>query len=153
MAATNSLVVPPGATGVISSAGVIGPAGARGGIGYGGGGRPAAQLEGQRPQSSIEQLGTKMIDGVLVTGTRTTTIIPEGMQGNDRPMTTTSETRVSKELQLPILSVNYSPLNGTMTRKFANFSTAEPDASLFQPPPGYSVVDEKEGFTIRWGEQ
>ena len=98
-----------------------------GAVGYGSGGAGSAAAM-QRPQTTTEQLGTKTIDGVLVTGTRTTTIIPEGAQGNDRPMTTTNETWMSKELQLPILSINQSPMSGTMTRKFANFSTAEPGA-------------------------
>jgi hypothetical protein len=123
------------------------------GIGSGGAaGSAAGFANAPRPQPTVEQLGTKMIDGVLVSGVRTTMIIPEGSQGNDRPMTTTSETWTSKELQLPILSVYYSPLSGTTTKKFANFSTADPAPSLFMPPPEYAIVDEKETFTIRWGE-
>jgi hypothetical protein len=107
----------------------------------------------QRPQVTTEDLGTKTIDGVVVTGTRRTTIIPEGAQGNDRPMTTTSETWKSQELQLTLLSIDYSPLNGTTTTKIANFSASEPDPALFAVPSGYSIVDEKETFTIKWGEQ
>ena len=130
---------------------IVPPPGGGGGVGYGvGGAGNAAQM--QRPQTTTEQLGTKIIDGVLVSGSRMTTIIPEGAQGNDRPMTTTNETWMSKELQLAILSINQSPMSGTMTRKYANFSTAEPSPSLFQVPPGYSIVDEKESFTIKWGE-
>jgi hypothetical protein len=106
-----------------------------------------------RPEVTTEDLGTKMIDGVLTTGTRRTTIIPEGMQGNDRPMKTTSESWVSKDLQLTLLTTDYSPLNGTTTTRYENFSTAEPDPSLFMVPGNYSVVDEKESFTIKWGEQ
>jgi hypothetical protein len=116
-------------------------------------GIPATGDTAQRPQSTVEQLGTKMIDGVLVTGTRWTTIIPEGAQGNDRPMTTTSESWMSNQLQVALLNINVSPMGGTTTRKFLNFSTAEPDATLFMPPAGYPIVDEKESFTIRWGEQ
>ena len=103
----------------------------------------------RRPPSSWERRSST---ACWSRGTRMTTIIPEGAQGNDRPMTTTNETWMSKELQLPILSINQSPMSGTMTRKFANFSTAEPAPSLFQVPPGYSIVDEKESFTIKWGE-
>jgi hypothetical protein len=68
-------------------------------------------------------------------------------------MTTTNETWMSKELQLAILTVSQSPMSGTTTRKFANFSTNEPLPSLFMVPPGYTIVDEKESFTIMWGQQ
>jgi len=118
-----------------------------------GGGAGTAVATAPRLQSTQEQLGTKMIDGVLVSGVRTTTIIPEGAQGNDRPITTTSESWVSNQLHLPLLTVAYNPMSGTMTRKFANFSTAEPAPSLFILPPGYTIVDETGSFTIRWGEQ
>jgi hypothetical protein len=131
--------------------GMIGYPGTMGG-GFGVGGR-GSMAASQRPQTTTEQLGTKTIDGVLVTGTRMTTIIPEGAQGNDRPMTTTNETWMSKELQLAILNVSQSPMSGTTTRKFANFSTNEPAPSLFMVPPGYTTVDEKDSFTIKWGEQ
>ncbi len=68
-------------------------------------------------------------------------------------MKTTSESWVSKELQLAVASVDYSPLNGTTTMRYENFTTAEPDPSLFMVPASYSVVDERETFTIKWGEQ
>jgi hypothetical protein len=150
---TTMMAAPPPPAGVRQGGGVAASAGAAGGgMGFGGGSAGGTMTaNAQRPQPTVEQLGTKMIDGVLVTGTRMTTIIPEGAQGNDRPMTTTSETWVSKELQLPILTVNNSPMSGTMTRKYANFSTAEPAPSLFMVPAGYSIVEEKESFTIRWG--
>jgi hypothetical protein len=132
--------------------GMIGAGGGGGGFAVGGPGA-AVTANRLRPEVTTEDLGTKTIDGVLVFGTRRTTIIPEGMQGNDRPMTTTSEAWRSKELQLTLLSVDYSPMNGTTTRKIANFSTNEPDPGLFVVPTSYSIVDEKESFTIKWGEQ
>ena len=83
-----------------------------------------------RRETSTEDLGTKLIDGVLCYGTRRTTVIPEGAQGNDRPMTTTNETWMSRDLQLIVLSTNYSPASGTLTTKIANLSTAEPNPGL-----------------------
>jgi hypothetical protein len=104
-----------------------------------------------RRETSTEDLGTKLIDGVLCYGTRRTTVIPEGAQGNDRPMTTTNETWRSRDLQLIVLSTNYSPASGTSTTKIANLSTAEPDPALFMVPTDYTIVDETESFTIKWG--
>jgi hypothetical protein len=75
------------------------------------------------------------------------------MQGNDRPITTTNETWMSKDLGLTVLSTSYSPINGTTTTKIANLSTAEPDPALFMVPADYATVDETENFTIKWGEK
>lgn len=121
--------------------------------GGGSGGAGGATARNVPSAPSVEQLGTRVIDGVLCTGTRLTTIIPEGAQGNDRPMTTTNEMWMSQELRLPLLAIYSSPLGGTTTRKYKNFSANDPDPSLFMVPPGYSIVDEKDSFTIRWGEQ
>jgi hypothetical protein len=141
-------------TGTVVSPGTIaGVAGAAGGTA----GPLPSQAIGPnaavRPKMSTEDLGTQMIDGVLVYGTRQTTIMPVGSEGNDRPITTTSETWVSRDLGLTVLSTNYSPLNGTSTTKIANLSTIEPDPALFMVPIGYTIVDETESFTIKWGEK
>jgi len=150
---------PQGAVGGTLSAvggGVSGGGGGGGGgfVGFAGGPMNGITTANrQRPQVTTEDLGTRTIDGVVVSGTRRTTIVPEGEQGNDRPMTTTNETWRSKELQLNLLTVNYSPANGTQTTKWLNFSTSEPDPSLFMVPSNYSLVDEKQSFTIKWGEQ
>jgi hypothetical protein len=45
------------------------------------------------------------------------------------------------------------PRSGEQTQKLINISRSEPDASLFQPPPDYTIVDEKADFTIQWGSQ
>lgn len=149
---------PAGPAGMSVVAGIIGsvPAAVAGGGGggvAGGGAGAVGRADRPFPRPTIEDLGTKTIDGVLVSGTRRTIIIPEGAQGNDRPMTTWSETWISQELHLTVLEVSYSPVNGTTTRKIANLNTADPDPSLFIAPPDYSVVDKKSTFEIKWGQQ
>jgi hypothetical protein len=52
-----------------------------------------------------------------------------------------------------ILSKMSDPRSGEQTQKLINISRSEPDASLFQPPPDYTIVDEKADFTIQWGSQ
>jgi hypothetical protein len=106
-----------------------------------------------RPQMTNEKLGTQMIEGVLTEGTRSTITWPVGAQGNDRPITATGETWMSPELHVVILSKGNDPRNGEQTHKVINLSRSEPDSSLFQPPPGYTVVDEKSEFTINWNPQ
>ena len=96
---------------------------------------------GPRPETSQESLGTQTIEGVLAEGSRTTTIYPIGFFGNDRPLTTVRETWNSPELKTVVLSKNSDPRSGDSTTTLTNISRAEPDASLFQVPADYQVVD------------
>jgi hypothetical protein len=97
-----------------------------------------------------ESLGSQLIEGVVVEGKKTTTTIQVGMQGNDRPMTSTSETWFSPELRMTVLSKSTSPTSGENTMKLINISRAEPDPALFQVPPDYKVVDEQGPFTVEF---
>jgi hypothetical protein len=100
---------------------------------------PAA-AQTQRPQFSHESLGTQTIEGVMAQGERSTVIYPVGFFGNDRPVTTMSESWTSPELKITILSKNSDPRNGDSTTRLTNISRAEPDASLFQIPSDYQIV-------------
>jgi hypothetical protein len=95
----------------------------------------------QRPQFSHESLGTQTIDGVLAEGSRTTVTFPIGAVGNDRLITTVSETWTSPELKTVVLRKNSDPRNGESTTRLTNISRVEPDPSLFQIPPDYEIVD------------
>jgi hypothetical protein len=94
-----------------------------------------------RPEVVTEQLPAQSIEGVLAEGTRTTTTYPTGFLGNDRPVTTTNEAWTSRELGMQVLTKVSDPRSGVTTMRLFNISRAEPDASLFQPPAGYEVVD------------
>jgi hypothetical protein len=72
-------------------------------------------------------------------------------QGNDRPISAVSEIWTSPELKVTILSKSNDPRSGENIQKLINISRDEPSASLFQPPPDYTVVDEEADFTIKWG--
>ena len=113
--------------------------------------RVAGPSDVARPQMVTEDLGTQTIEGVLVEGTRRSTTWPAGTQDNDRPITTASETWMSPELKVMILNKTSDPRNGDHTQKLIHVSRSEPDPSLFQPPPDFTVVDEKTDFTITWG--
>jgi hypothetical protein len=95
----------------------------------------------QSPQFSRESLGTQTIDGVLAVGTRTIVTYPIGAVGNDRPITSVSETWTSPELKTVVLSKNSDPRNGDSTTRLTNISHLEPDPSLFQIPSDYEIVD------------
>jgi hypothetical protein len=115
-------------------------------------GMPRAVQAGQAPQHTQESLGSKLIDGVLAEGMRTTQTIPVGMEGNDEPLVNTTETWTSVDLKLVILRITTSPTAGVQTFRIDNLSLTPPDPSLFMPPAGYTVVDEAGTFTINFGQ-
>jgi hypothetical protein len=86
-----------------------------------------------------ESLGDKTIDGISVTGTRTTNTIPAGTIGNDRDLVVTRETWYSPDLKLVIQSTQSDPRFGETSYSLTNIQRNEPDASLFQVPAGYTV--------------
>jgi hypothetical protein len=103
-----------------------------------------------RPDMQREDLGTQMIEGVLAKGDRFVQTWPAGSQGNDRAFQTTSETWMSPDLKMPVLSRNVDPRNGENTMKMIHISLSEPPSTLFAPPADYTVVDETGPFEIRW---
>jgi hypothetical protein len=91
-----------------------------------------------------------LIEGVTADGERFTRTWPVGSQGNDRPFQTFFENWVSPELKVMVLSKNFDPRSGESTTKLININRAEPPASLFQPPPDYTIVEETGSFEIQW---
>ncbi len=116
-----------GNTGVVASASVIHP---------------------NDPRRSTEQLGKKTIEGVLAEGTRRTTTWPAGFRGSDHPLVDVTETWYSPELKAMVLSKTTSARAGENTVKLTNISRAEPDASLFQPPKDYKIVDDQDSVSL-----
>jgi len=104
---------------------------------------------GVRPEFSTESLGTKVIEGVLSEGKRTSAVYAAGTVGNDRPFTTTMEIWTSPDLKVMILARNYDPRSGESVTRLTNLSRAEPDPGLFRVPAGYRIVDETGPFTIK----
>jgi hypothetical protein len=99
---------------------------------------------------TTEKLGSEIIEGVQADGRRHTMTWPVGAIGNDAPITRISETWTSPELKEMILSKSDDPRSGEHTSKLIDINRSEPDASLFQPPPGYTVKVEKREFTLSW---
>jgi hypothetical protein len=87
-----------------------------------------------------ESLGTQNMEGLIVEGTRITTVIPEGAIGNDRPIKIVTERWYSPELQLFVLSKTSDPRNGESVTQLTGVQRNEPDASLFQVPADYKVL-------------
>jgi hypothetical protein len=77
-----------------------------------------------------------------------TEVIAAGEDGNDEPVVLVSDLWYSRDLRMDILEEIFDPRNGKGTNRMTNISRAEPDASLFMPPVGYTVVDEKDWITM-----
>ncbi len=93
-------------------------------------------------EATTTDLGTQPIEGVMAKGTRIMHTIPAGAIGNDLPIVITTETWVSQDLKVIVMSKSTDPRMGETTYKLTNLSRAEPDPTLFQIPGDYSVKDQ-----------
>lgn len=91
-----------------------------------------------------EDLGSQVIDGLTVKGTRHTRTIPAGQMGNEKPMTQTFETWTSSDLHVVLLNKTDTPESGQYTTKLVNIQLGDPDPALFQIPADYTVEDKPE---------
>jgi hypothetical protein len=103
-----------------------------------------------KEQPVHESLGTKMIEGVQAEGTRITATIPAGQIGNERPIETVTETWYSPQLQATVLSTTTDPLIGRTVYQLTNISLGEPDPSLFEVPPDYTLTEGPAKRELLW---
>jgi len=106
----------------------------------GGGALFYRKIETRAGQS--ESLGKQNFEGVESEGTRTTSTLPAGAIGNDRPIQTVSERWYSPELQTVMMTKHTDPRSGEETFRLTNVSRGEPSPDLFQVPPTYHTVDK-----------
>lgn len=92
--------------------------------------------------TKTEELGVQTIEGVPAEGTRTTTTIPAGAIGNERPIDITYERWYSKDLQLIVSSKHSDPRFGDQIYRLTNITRAEPDNALFAIPADYKMTFE-----------
>jgi hypothetical protein len=86
-------------------------------------------------------LEKKTIEGIPVEGRKRTTTIPAGQIGNELPITITSEEWSSPDLKILVLTRYSDPRMGDSSYRLINIVRAEPDPSLFQVPPGYTIKE------------
>jgi len=105
-----------------------------------------ARLGGVQPQVPAgvrpveESLGTRQIEGVKATGRKTTTTIPAGQIGNDRPIQITDERWESPELRLLLFSRHHDPRASDVEYQLTNINRTEPPPDLFIVPSDYTIV-------------
>jgi hypothetical protein len=98
-------------------------------------------IGGDQGQVNTEDLGSQTMEGVQVTGVRTTRTIPVGEIGNDRPISIVTEVWTSPDLKTIVYSKRSDPRMGEQTFQLTNIVRSEPDASLFTVPPDFTIVD------------
>jgi len=114
------------------------------------GGRGWIVGPGGGAQDNEERLTPRTIEGVRVEGVRRTSTIAAGTIGNERAIVVSTEEWTSSELKVLVLSEHSDPRTGTTTYKLVNIKRGDPQASLFQVPPDYTVVQGGRG---RGGER
>jgi len=90
-------------------------------------------------QMMRENLGSRDIDGITAVGQRMTTTIPVGQVGNDRPIEIIDERWESPALKVLLRSLHRDPRTGDVEYVLTKISRAEPPASLFTVPAGYTI--------------
>jgi hypothetical protein len=98
---------------------------------------------GQSPvstsESKLEELGTQVMEGLTVHGTKTTIALPPSTEGAGQPRTIVVTRWVSDELHIDVLTET-DDQQGHRAVRLVNIVRTEPDADLFKIPSGYTVV-------------
>jgi hypothetical protein len=101
------------------------------------------KISAEEAARTSDDLGTQNMEGVQVQGKRTTTVIPAGAVGNERPIQIVDERWYSPELQMNIMTKHSDPRMGDTVFTVTGVSRANPDASLFQLPADYQITNTK----------
>ena len=89
--------------------------------------------------AKTEQLGKMYIAGVQAEGTRTTTTIPAGEIGNERPINIVDERWYSPDLQMTVSTKHSDPRSGETNFSLKNINRSSPPPYLFEVPSDYTV--------------
>jgi len=109
-------------------------------------GQPLTIVTGGRTATAsanakIEQLGNLYIEGVQAQGTRTTTTIPAGDIGNDRPINIIDEQWYSPDLQMTVMTKHSDPRSGDTNFALKNINRSSPPPTLFEVPSDYTLTN------------
>jgi hypothetical protein len=110
---------------------------------------PISVPQQPRAETKMELLDSQMMEGLLVDGIRNTTIIPVGLEGNDRPMVIVNEVWSSRELHEVVRSKRTDPRSGDATESLSGIDRSEPDLAIFRVPADYTIEDVPSPFVRR----
>ena len=109
-------------------------------------------MEARHEKPVAEDLGKQTFQGVEAQGHRTTTTYPAGAVGNSEPLAHSDEVWFSTTAGVSGINVRQvvdDPQTGRSTRELVKFTQGEPDASLFQPPQDFEVVNQETRSEVR----
>jgi hypothetical protein len=89
-----------------------------------------------------ESIGNKEIHGIDVQGQRNTVTTPSVEQGCTQPAVVIHDWWISTTLGVVMAGTSDDSVRGHTEMELDNFTIGEPDPSVFQPPPGYTVRDQ-----------
>jgi hypothetical protein len=92
--------------------------------------------------AKTEELGSKVIEGLTVTGVRTMSLNSWAVGGDAKTFTSTTEVWTSPELGIVVLSETTDSMGTHQVTKLVDLARTEPAAALFQVPSGYTVRDD-----------
>jgi len=103
--------------------------------------RPEGVFDNGNRSLVREQLGANTIEGIDVIGTRETTRMRPGVQGNERELVSTREFWYSEELENNLEVTRDDPREGKQFIHLSGITAGEPDAQFFAPPAGFTIRD------------
>ncbi|HEY2169731.1 MAG TPA: hypothetical protein VGJ30_08910 [Candidatus Angelobacter sp.] len=89
-----------------------------------------------------DDLGSMMMEGFAVTGTRAGASAASAAKGG--LPTVVTESWFSKELKVDLLVTRQKPQSSSQTTKLTNITPGEPDPNLFQLPADYTILDNSQ---------
>jgi hypothetical protein len=101
----------------------------------------SSRTERTNPLLKVEDLGSDVLEGITVRGTRRTLTIPAEANSTGAPLTVVDEYWYSDELHLNLRSRHTDPRTGVHEIKLTDLKRAEPEPAFFQVPEGYKIVD------------
>ena len=92
-------------------------------------------------EAKEESLGQKVVEGVMADGKRVTTVLPAGAVGNQQPITILTEQWFSPDLEILVMTRHSDPRTGETAYTVSNITRAEPQATLFDVPADYTMLE------------
>ena len=99
-----------------------------------------------RPRCVEETFPEQNFEGVTASGWKAYSVIKS--DGEADWLMVTDEEWYSRELGMTVLSRHSDPRDGEGIVRWTHMNREEPDLSMFAPPAGYRIVDEKDSFAI-----
>lgn len=107
-----------------------------------GGANADSSVLARKPPAEGEDLGTEVMENVLVHGVRKSRTVPAAASGTGKAVVASDEYWYSEELHLNMLVRHEDPRSGQQTVTVTHVERSEPDEAMFRVPAGYTVVDE-----------